>query len=130
MEKLKSKEMNLNNEFNKIQEYTKNIIQIKEINIEYKIIQKRKIKYLIDYKDKFGIIQTKDKNIFFNDSKNKNSKLNLINNVLLDNYLNTVNIGYNNSNEIIKENLEENDSLDNECEPIPSFLLCLKKFKK
>ena len=128
IEKLKSKEMNLNNEFYKIQEYTKNIIQINEINIEYKIIQKRKIKYLINYKDKFGIIQTKDKNIFFND--NKNSKLNLINNVLLDNYLNTVNIGYKNSNEIIKESLEENDSLDNECEPIPSFLLCLKKVKK
>ena len=124
--------MNLNNEFNKIQKYTKNIIKINEINIEYKIIIKQKRKYLIDYKDKFGIIQYKDKNISFKDNNiNKNSKLNLINNVLIDNYLNTVNIGYNNSNnEIINESLEENEILDNECEPIPSILLCLKKIKQ
>ena len=124
--------MNLDNKFSKIKNYTKSIIKINEINIEYKINKKLNLKYLIEHKDKFEIIQKIVKNIPFNEydyNKNSNSKLNLINNILLNNYLNTVNIGYNNSNEFINESLEENDNLENECEPIPSFLLCLNKAK-
>ena len=48
----------------------------------------------------------------------------------MDNYLNTIKIGYNENNDIISGSLEEIDFLDNECEPIPSFLLCLQKEKE
>lgn len=91
--------------------------------------------YRIEYKDKFNIIQNKNIKIDTKESENHflnkvtNTKLNLINNALLDNYLNTVNIGYNDYKDIFNESLEEINNMDNECEPIPSFLLCLHKNK-
>ena len=54
----------------------------------------------------------------------------------MNNYLNTINVGYNdffnenNSNlKSINSNEEENNLgiINIECEPVPSFILCLKK---
>jgi hypothetical protein len=135
IDKLKEKEIFLDKELAKIKDIRKNIIQKKEINIEYKYIKKMNNEYRIEYKDKFNIIQNKNIKIDTKESENHilnkvtNTKLNLINNALLDNYLNTVNIGYNDYKDIFNESLEEINNMDNECEPIPSFLLCLHKNK-
>ena len=145
IEKLKIKELHLNNELTKIKSFKenwKNFILKREIKIEYKQIKKHKIKYLIESKDKFEIIRkeniknieinfnSKEPQIYTFNNNNKNTKLSKINHVLMDNYLNTIKIGYNESNDIISGSLEEIDFLDNECEPIPSFLLCLQKEKE
>ena len=45
----------------------------------------------------------------------------------MDNYLNTVNVGYNNNIEINNEIEDIENDLMTECEPIPSFIMCLKK---
>jgi len=59
-----------------------------------------------------------------------------VNENILNNYLNTINVGYNeffnenNSNlKSINSNEEENNLgiINIECEPVPSFILCLKK---
>ena len=67
---------------------------------------------------------------------NTHNSLNNINEVILNNYLNTINIGYNGININNNYKLEsENDSnliIDEnplECEPTPSFILCIKKAK-
>ena len=119
IEKLKEKEIFLDKELTKIQKNNANH------------------KYIIDYTDKFNIFNKININKKIDDKKseiqtlnNKNdSKLNLINNALLNNYLNTVNIGYNSYNDNFIENFDETNNVDNECEPIPSFLFCLQKNK-
>ena len=66
-----------------------------------------------------------------NSSNNTNSKN--INEVLISNYLNTINIGYNGLSEINKNidfEGEDNNTKDQtklELEPTPSFILCLQK---
>ena len=67
---------------------------------------------------------------------NTHNSLNNINEVILNNYLNTINIGYNgiNINNNYKLELENDSNLiidENplECEPTPSFILCIKKAK-
>ena len=75
-----------------------------------------------------------------NNTNNNNTNNNKINNnvnsniidSILDNYLNSVNVGFTGSNkEKEKDDLESDDSVINntelECEPIPSFILCVKK---
>ena len=61
------------------------------------------------------------KNILINNNKN-------INEVIIENYLNTINVGYNDliDNSDIQSGDEGNKN-NIECEPIPSFILCLKK---
>ena len=137
-DKIKAKEIFLEKELSKIKEIRKNILKTKEINIEYKYTKKLNKKYSIDCKDKFTICKNENKNIkiihkepeiqTFNNRSDL--KLNMINNALLDNYLNTINIGYNNFKNNFNESLEEVNNIDNECEPIPSFLLCLNKNKE
>ena len=140
IEKLNVKEMYLDKEINKIKEFGQNLIAINEINIEYKLVKKKNINYNIENIDNLEIIQKKNISINFNakepqiytfkNNTNLNSKLNLVNKALLDNYFNTINIGYNNVKENIEESFEEINNLDVECEPTPSFLLCLQKSKE
>ena len=141
IEKLKEKEITLNKELDKIKNIRNNLIQTNEINIEYKF-SKRQINenniHIIDYIDKFSIIKKINNNKKIDDKKleiqnlnnDNNAKLNLINDALFNNYLNTVNIGYNNSPDIFNENFDEINNIDSECEPIPSFLICLQKNKQ
>ena len=141
IEKLKEKEITLNKELDKIKNIRNNFIQTNEINIEYKF-SKRQINenniHIIDYIDKFSIIKKINNNKKIDDKKleiqnlnnDNNAKLNLINDALFNNYLNTVNIGYNNSPDIFNENFDEINNIDCECEPIPSFLICLQKNKQ
>ena len=141
IEKLKEKEITLNKELDKIKNIRNNFIQTNEINIEYKF-SKRQINenniHIIDYIDKFSIIKKINNNKKIDDKKleiqnlnnDNNAKLNLINDALFNNYLNTVNIGYNNSPDIFNENFDEINNIDSECEPIPSFLICLQKNKQ
>ena len=63
---------------------------------------------------------------------NTNNFLNNINENILNNYLNTINIGYNGINDIYLEIEKDNNLIDDntlECEPIPSFITCIKKAK-
>ena len=141
IEKLKEKEITLNKELDKIKNIRNNLVQTSEINIEYKF-NKRQINsnniHIIDYIDKFSIIKKINNNKKIDDKKleiqnlnnDNNAKLNLINDALFNNYLNTVNIGYNNSPDIFNENFDEINNIDSECEPIPSFLICLQKNKQ
>ena len=67
-----------------------------------------------------------------NINTNTNNFSNNLNEIVLNNYLNTINVGYNGLNENYKididneENLIENDKAL-ECEPTPSFIVCIKK---
>ena len=65
---------------------------------------------------------------------NTYNSLNNINETILNNYLNTINIGYNGINNNYKLESENDSNLiidENplECEPTPSFILCIKKAK-
>ena len=71
--------------------------------------------------NEYQIIKDKNKN---------NNKLNLVNDIILNNYLNTINIGYNKDFDNDYNNDEIMNNFNNECEPIPSFLLCLQKEKE
>ena len=67
-----------------------------------------------------------------NNNLNKNNANSNIIDSILDNYINSVNLGFTGSNkEKEKDDLESDDSIMNnielECEPIPSFILCVKK---
>ena len=61
--------------------------------------------------------------------------MNNINELILNNYLNTINVGYNGLTEINNFNnldIENDENLligdkNIECEPTPSFILCIKK---
>jgi ribosomal protein S7 len=71
-------------------------------------------------------------------TKNKKRKNIKYENTILENYINTINIGfdngkkYDNYNIINKEKDEDSDNENDklECEPVPSFLLCIQKMKK
>ena len=51
---------------------------------------------------------------------NVDTKLHNYKNILLDNYLNTINLGYDNNNAHVND-------FSLECEPVPSFIKCLRK---
>lgn len=138
IEKLKEKESFFDKELNRIKKFSENIIQKNEINIEYRCNNQLNSLNTVEYIDKFAIIQNinfrtkkedKDLQMININDNNNYTKLSLINNVLLDNYLNTINVGYNNLKDTINESLDGINYLDSECEPIPSFLFCLKKLK-
>ena len=76
---------------------------------------------------------------FFSKIKNKTiDKNNKTEKVMFENYINSLNLGfdsrkkYKNYNIINKEKDEDSDNENDrlECEPIPSFLLCIEKMKK
>ena len=62
---------------------------------------------------------------------NTNNSWNNINEIILNNYLNTINVGYNAINDIYNSEQEKDDNIiedkNIECEPIPSFIYCIKK---
>ena len=74
---------------------------------------------------------------FFSKNKKEN-KINKIEETIIENYINTINLGfdkgkeYDNYNIINKEKDEDSDNENDrlECEPIPSFLLCIQKKNK
>ena len=89
-----------------------------------------------------NILITKLRKTETNSSTNHNNKINLnsnininsnnLNEIILNNYLNTINIGYNGLNENSKINIDNEENLivndkPLECEPTPSFIICLKK---
>ena len=74
---------------------------------------------------------TNNNNTNNNNLNKNNANANIIDSIL-DNYINSVNLGFTGSNkEKEKDDLESDDSIMNntelECEPIPSFILCVKK---
>ena len=104
---------------------------------------------ICDKVSKITIIQKKQfeeklfkiNNEFFFFSKIKNKKIdknNKTEKVMFENYINSLNLGfdsrkkYKNYNIINKEKDEDSDNENDrlECEPIPSFLLCIEKMKK
>ena len=130
-----------------------------ETNIKRKIlfnnlsIDKNSIIYLLPHKnsidDKNNIL-TEEKNILRTNSRksdtnsstnknkieiikniNTNNSWNNINEIILNNYLNTINVGYNAINDINNSEQEKDDNIiedkNIECEPIPSFIYCIKK---
>ena len=130
-----------------------------ETNIKRKIlfnnlsIDKNSIIYLLPHKnsidDKNNIL-TEEKNILRTNSRksdtnsstnknkieiikniNTNNSWNNINEIILNNYLNTINVGYNAINDIYNSEQEKDDNIiedkNIECEPIPSFIYCIKK---
>ena len=68
----------------------------------------------------------------------KNGKANGVEKSILENYINTINLGFDNNkkydnfnfinNEKDEDSDNENDKL--ECEPVPSFILCIQKMNK
>ena len=78
-----------------------------------------------------------NKNEIIKNMSNSNNNNNIynknINENIINNYLNTINVGYNglseNNKNILFENEDEifNNQINLECEPVPSFILCLKK---
>ena len=89
-----------------------------------------------------NILITKSRKSETNSSTNHFNKINLNSNIntysnnlnenILNNYLNTINVGYNGVNENYKINIDNEENLivnDNavECEPTPSFIVCIKK---
>jgi DNA repair exonuclease SbcCD ATPase subunit len=151
---IREKELLLDKEIEQKNNYKNNIYIIKVNSLEYKGNEANKVnkvnkvdkvnnfnEFKIEHENIYQII-TQDNNInhetnndYGNDNEiNQNfDKLNLVNNAILDNYLNTVNIGYNyvlsqyeNEKEFHKEEIMDYNI---ECEPIPSFVLCLQKSK-
>ena len=135
-EELNQKELLLNKEIEKISVKQKNILPKKEIDITFKGIKKIN-KLVMEHINIYQILK-QDKNIVDSinnndEENNKINKLNLVNDVILDNYLNTINIGYigyNNENNDELSNDDIMNNINNECEPVPSFLLCLQKAKE
>ena len=139
-ELLNQKELLLNKELEKSSLQLQNICPKKEININFNGIKKiNKLK--MEHAEVYQILQLKensnnnnhDKSLNNNEENNIINKLNLVNDVIMDNFLNTINVGYNNNNgEFINDfsNDESISNINNECEPIPSLLLCLKKAKE
>jgi hypothetical protein len=89
-----------------------------------------------------NILITKSRKSETNSSTNHFNKINLNSNIntysnnlnenILNNYLNTINVGYTGLNENYKINIDNEENLivnDNaiECEPTPSFIVCIKK---
>ena len=50
-----------------------------------------------------------------------------MNDVLIDGFLNTLDIGFNGTEEEGPEKLDANIISHSECEPTPSYLICLKR---
>lgn len=116
-------------------------------------IKNKPKKILLEIKSKISdiiILKSKIKNSIF---KVENQQLNFINQrkrkeykeknletqkAIIDNYINSINIGFDNIktyedyNEINKEKDEDSDNENDklECEPVPSFILCLQKNDK
>ena len=101
-------------------------------NISKIIILQNKIQKKIIFKEEkesFGIKRCKIKK---KDKKIKTEK------IILENYMNTINMGfdngkkYNNYNIINKEKDEDSDNENDklECEPVPSFILCIQKMNQ
>ena len=73
-----------------------------------------------------------------NKKKDKRNKETEIQKVIIDNYINSINLGFDNNNsyeDYNKINKEKDDDSDNEndkleCEPVPSFILCIQKKNK
>ena len=93
-------------------------------------------------KSKIGLILVGNKNdelsvTIFNTIK-KESRQNVAQKAILDNYINSINIGFDNIKEYDdynKINEEKDEDSDNEndkleCEPVPSFILCIQKKEK
>ena len=101
----------------------------------------RKNEYLIN--NKINILQEQKNNFMIerscstNQSTNKNENFNIINKnnvnineAILNNYINSMNIGYKSNydkNILDPENSTINNNIELECEPIPSFVLCVTK---
>ena len=108
-----------------------NILDISGNVSELTIIQKKKFEEkLFKIDNEFFIIsRTKNK---LRDKHIKTEK------IMFENYINSLNLGfdsrkkYKNYNIINKEKAEDSDDENDrlECEPIPSFLLCIEKMKK
>ena len=70
--------------------------------------------------------------IIKNANTNNNNNLSNINEIILNNYLNTINVGYTGINDNYNLYLDNDENLiiddkSLECEPIPSFIFCIKK---
>ena len=110
-----------------------NIFEISS-KISELIIKKTKRKYMILYMEKkeLNFIMNKNK------KKDKRNKETEIQKVIIDNYINSINLGFDNNNsyeDYNKINKEKDDDSDNEndkleCEPVPSFILCIQKKNK
>ena len=98
------------------------------------IIKKNKIKNLNlkTEKEELNFIHLRTKK----ENKGKNNERNLeAQKAIIDNYINSINIGFDNiktyedynqiNNEKDEDSDNENDKL--ECEPVPSFILCIQK---
>ena len=57
----------------------------------------------------------------------KNDDNRNMNDVLIDGFLNTIDIGFNGTEEEDPEIIDPNIISHSECEPTPSYLLCLKR---
>ena len=134
--KILEKEILLNREIEKMEIKKSNILPKQEIVLVYFGNEKKNnvnnkfYELIIEQINSYQILkdESKNKNIKIYDKENKiDNKLNLINGAILDNYLNTINIGFNESEYINNEYLND---YNYECEPIPSFLLCMQKKAK
>ena len=135
----------------------KKLLYLKKLIINSKVsdinIIKLKKNILLELCSKVSevdIIKEKIKNKFFEISRNdelsvtifntikKESRQNTAQKAILDNYINSINIGFDNIKEYDdynKINEEKDEDSDNEndkleCEPVPSFILCIQKKEK
>ena len=109
----------------------------KKTEIEQKIDNTNEKNNIIN--EEKNILTTKSRKCETNSSTNQNKdiikNMNNINELILNNYLNTINVGYNGLTEINNFNnldIENDENLligdkNIECEPTPSFILCIKK---
>ena len=135
----------------------KKLVYLKKLIINSKVsdinIIKLKKNILLELCSKVSevdIIKEKIKNKYFEISRNddlsvtifntikKESRQNVAQKAILDNYINSINIGFDNIKEYDdynKINEEKDEDSDNEndkleCEPVPSFILCIQKKEK
>ena len=131
-ELIKEKELLFNKEIEKKNNKIQDICPKKEININYEGIKKiKKVnKLIIEHNNEYQILkEEKDDDSESGEQNKKIGKLNMVKDVILSNYLNTINIGYNKNFDSDYNNEDFINNINNECEPIPSFLLCLQKEK-
>ena len=131
-ELIKEKELLFNKEIEKKNNKIQDICPKKEININYEGIKKiKKVnKLIIEHNNEYQILkEEKDDDSESGEQNKKIGKLNMVKDVILSNYLNTINIGYNKNFDNDYNNEDFINNINNECEPIPSFLLCLQKEK-
>ena len=131
-ELIKEKELLFNKEIEKKNNKIQDICPKKEININYEGIKKiKKVnKLIIEHNNEYQILKEEKYDDSESGEQNKKiGKLNMVKDVILSNYLNTINIGYNKNFDNDYNNEDFINNINNECEPIPSFLLCLQKEK-